>query len=69
MDKSIHTILNNVLKTEAQYIIDNEKDKDTKIKKMNTIFNLKKIIDNYDELEPVLIRYFNDKGKERWLDE
>lgn len=65
MDKSIHTILNNTLKTEAQYIIDNEKDKDTKINKMNTIFNLKKIIDNYDELEPVLIKYFRNKEKER----
>ena len=65
MYKSIHTILSNVLKTEGDYIMNNEQDTDTKINKMNKIFNLKKIIDNYDELEPVLKKYFDDKRWER----
>ena len=66
MDKEIETKLNNVLKAEANYTMKNEKNLHKKVEKMDTLFNLKKILDNYDELEPVLKRYFNERNsKER----
>ena len=61
MDKIIKTKLNNVLKAEAEYTMENEKNLHTKVDKMDTLFNLKKILDNYDELKPLLINYFNAK--------
>ena len=67
MDKIIHTQLTNVLKTEIKYTMNNEQDKQQKIDKINTLFNIKKIIDNYDELEPVLREYFKNKAeKDKW---
>jgi len=68
MDKEIQTKLNNVLKAEAKYVMENEKDLYTKVEKMDTLFNLKKILDNYDELEPVLIDYFNRKADREKFD-
>ena len=65
MDKMIKTKLNNVLKAEAEYIMENEKDLHTKVDKMDTLFNLKKILDNYDELEPILEKYFTEKSKKQ----
>lgn len=62
MDKEIKTKLDNMLKTECEYTLKNEKDRNKKIDKMNTLFNLKKIIDNFDELEPVLREYFSKKA-------
>ena len=67
MYKEVEVKLNNVLRAESDYIMKNEKDINKKLDKMNTLFNLKKIIDNYDELEPVLKEYFKykeDKNKE-----
>ena len=67
MDKDIHKQLSKVLATEFCKIMDYEKDIDTRLKKTNTIFNLKKILDNYDELEPILIDYFSKKSeKDKW---
>ena len=67
MYKEVEVKLNNVLRAESDYIMKNEKDISKKLDKMNTLFNLKKIIDNYDELEPVLKEYFKykeDKSRE-----
>lgn len=67
MYKEVEVKLNNVLRAESDYIMKNEKDINKKLDKMNTLFNLKKIIDNYDELEPVLKEYFRykeDKSRE-----
>lgn len=33
-----------------------------KVEKMNTLYNLKKILDNYDELEGILKKFFNEKA-------
>lgn len=67
MDKSIYTKIDNVLKAEAEYIMKHEENTQSKANKMNTIFNLKKIIDNYEELEPLLIEHFSKKAqKEKW---
>lgn len=68
MDKEIKTKLDNVLKAEGDYILKNENNKNKKIDKMNTIFNMKKIIDNYDELEPVLIEFFREKDEKSRFD-
>lgn len=68
MNKEIKTKLDNVLKSEGDYILKNETDKNKKIDKMNTIFNIKKILDNYDELEPVLIEFFNKKAEKSRFD-
>ena len=58
MDKSLETKIKNVLKHEAKYIMTYEENTDLKLDKMNTIFNLEKIIENYDELEPLLTKFF-----------
>lgn len=68
MDKEIKTKLDNVLKAESEYTLKNEKDQKKKMDKMNTLFNLKKIIDNFDELEPVLKEYFNKKNEKEKFD-
>lgn len=67
MDKGIYTKISNAIKSECEYVMKNEKNKDKKIEKMDTLFNLKKILDNYDDLEPLLREYFANKaGKERF---
>ena len=63
MDKHIESKLNNVLKSEGQYIMKNEKNIMNKLKKMDIIFNMQKIVDNYDELEPILKDYFRKKAE------
>ena len=67
MDKHIKSKLDNVLKAECDYVMKNEKDIKEKCKKMDTLFNLKKVLDNYDELQPLLKEFFNKKAeKERF---
>ena len=67
MDKHIKSKLDNVLKAECDYVMKNEKDIKEKCKKMDALFNLKKVLDNYDELQPLLKEFFNKKAeKERF---
>lgn len=67
MDLNIKTKLSNTLKAEAEYVLKNEKSIDNKLEKLNTLFNFQKIIDNYDELEPVLKKFFAEKAREeKW---
>ena len=67
MNKMLKKKISNVLRTEAQRTMENEKDINIKLEKMNDIFNLQKIIESYDELEPLLIEFFNKKAyKEKW---
>lgn len=67
MDKSLEIKLKNVLKHEAKYIMTYEENTDLKLDKMNTIFNLEKIIENYDELEPLLTKFFINKAEKiKW---
>ena len=68
MDKEIKTKLDNMLKAECEYTLKIEKDRNKKINKMNTIFNIKKILDNYDDLEPVLRDFFNKKVENERFD-
>ena len=67
MNKFLKRKLENMLRCEGTYVLEHEKDKDTKVSIMNDIFNVQKIVMYYDELEPILIEFFNKKGKEeRW---
>lgn len=67
MDKFLKRKLENMLRCEGAYVLEHEKDKDTKVSIMNDIFNVQKIVMYYDELEPILIEFFNKKAKEeRW---
>lgn len=62
-DKEIYTKIDNVLKAEGKYILKHEKDIDKQVGKMQILFRLKKIIDNYDELEPILEKFFEEKAR------
>ena len=67
MNIEVKTKIINVLKAEADYVNTHEKDKKAKIIKLNEIMNLLKIIENFDELEPVLVKFFEEKAKkQKW---
>jgi uncharacterized protein (DUF1810 family) len=60
--KKIYEFLNEQLEE-----VSKETDKDKKIDKMTIILRFKKITDNYEELEPILEKYFAEKAdKERF---
>ena len=64
MDKLIERKMNNVLKATAESIIEDTKvSDDTRIERMDTVINLQKIVNNYDELEPVLKKFFAEKAR------
>ena len=67
MNKTIRVIMNNTLKGEARRLLHSDEDLDIKMEKLNDIANLFKIIENYDELEPILKEFFDKKTKmEKW---
>ena len=67
MNDLLKTKLINVLKAEARQILDSDEEMSSKVNKMNDIDHILKIIQNYDELEPVLQKYFAEKhNKEKW---
>ena len=67
MNILLKTKLINVLKAEARQILVSKETRLEKLEKMNDIDHLLKIIQNYDELEPVLAKYFEEKhNKEKW---
>lgn len=69
MDKLTKSRLLEVLKTEASYIMRSDEDIFNKIEKMNDIINLQKVLENYEELEPVLKKYFNENAiRKKWND-
>ncbi len=69
MNKIIQTKLNNVLKAELQIIKTSDTELSEKAEMLNDIGNIKKIIDNYDELEPLLKKYFEKKAQDKkWGD-
>ena len=65
MNKIIQTKLNNILKAELQAVKQSDEEMSEKVDRVNTIANLKKIVDNYDELEPVLKKYFEKKAQDK----
>ena len=67
MYKELEMKLFNTLKGEFDYIQKQEGTKDEKSGKMMDIFHMQQIITNFDELEPIIADYLNQKAKkERW---
>lgn len=67
MDKKLMDKIDDVLKEEAQEIMKSKEKISKKLDKMNQIINITKIIECYDELEPVFKEYFEKKHqKEKW---
>ena len=65
MDKSLKDKIGRVLQEESQKIRQNEKNQNEKIRKLNDILHLLQILENFDELEPVIAKHINQKGKEK----
>lgn len=63
MDKDIKQRLMKELQSEADLVSKNEKDKNIKLKKLNDIFNILKILENFEELEPTIAKYFAEKAQ------
>lgn len=51
----------NIIHDEYREIEKNGINTDDKFQKMNVMLNMMKIIENYDELEPTLKKFFSDK--------
>lgn len=69
MNKMLKNRLLNTLKSEAEYIMYSEDDIKTKIKNMNDVINITKIVEHYNELQPILENYFEKRAKEnKWKD-
>lgn len=69
MYKELKTRLSNSLKAEADYVAKFETDKTIKFNKMNDILNITKVIEQFDELEPIIAEYINEKArKEKWIE-
>ena len=67
MNKSLKNRLEETLKEEATYIMRTDGKTLDKIDRMNEIINMQKIVENYDELEPVLKEFFKKKAKQdKW---
>lgn len=63
----LKTRLMNSLKAEADYINKAETDKKQKLKKLNDILNIVKVIDNYEKIEPDIAKAINNlANKEKW---
>lgn len=60
MNEMLYYKLTNILKTEAEQTM---KQESIDYAKMQDIFNLKKILDNFDELEPTLKKFFAEKAR------
>lgn len=67
MNNELKEKLINILKTEAEELLQNKEPIIDKLSKMDDIDNMLKIIANYDNLKPVFQKYFAEKHKkEKW---
>lgn len=70
MNKNLYDKIYNVLEEQARQIIDSDEEITEKVKQMNEVANLMNIIDHFEELEPILKKYFKEKAeKEKWDNE
>lgn len=63
MNKLLEAKLLNFLKDEYENLKGNKDDKETKLEKMIDIYHFEQIIENFDELEPIIAEYINKKAK------
>ena len=60
----------NYLNFECQETMSKDFDINSKYEKMNILFNIKKYLDNYEDLEIILKDYFKEKAqKDKWKEE
>lgn len=60
----------NYLNFECQETMSKEFDINSKYEKMNVLFNIKKYLDNYEDLEIILKDFFREKAqKDKWKEE
>lgn len=65
MNKNIKKKLVTFLSNESHDIFHEDGEIEEKIDRMNTIFNLTQIVQNYDELQPVLEKFFREKAQNK----
>lgn len=65
MNKIIQTKITNILKAELQHLKTSDTELSEKAEIVDTIKNLKMIVDNYDELEPLLKEFFEKKYQDK----
>lgn len=68
MNSMLYYKLTNILRTEAEMTMKYQEDQKLKYEKMDNIFNLKKVLDNWDELEPILKKFFMEKARKEKYD-
>lgn len=60
----------NYLNFECQETMAKDFDINSKYEKMNVLFNIKKYLDNYEDLEIILKDFFREKAqKDKWKEE
>ena len=69
MNKKVEKKLNGILKEMAHEVLNSKDDLNEKMEMVNDIGNIKKIIDNYGELEEILSKFFNEKYKQTKFEE
>lgn len=63
MYKELKTRITNTLKAEFDYVRTHEKGSNNRLDKMNDIYHIGQIIENFDELEPIIADYLNKKAR------
>lgn len=67
MNDNLRNMLEETLKQYAVSLLNDDRDLLIKLKEMNDIDNIRKILKNYTELEPFLKKFFKEKAnKEKW---
>jgi hypothetical protein len=61
--------LSNLVLKEINLLKETSNNKEEMLEKANVLFNLNKFISNYDELEPVLIKFFAEKNRKEKFEE
>jgi hypothetical protein len=70
MNENLKEKLFKILEEESKDIRKSKEDIKIKVARANEVINLVKILFNYEELEPILSKYFKEKAeKEKWSDE
>lgn len=67
MNENLKDKLSEILKQEAEGIMHSDNGLIEKLKQMDDISNMMKVIDNFEELEPTLKKFFKEKAeKDKW---
>lgn len=67
MYRGLKELVYRALEEEADKIYNSDANIVQKIEKQNDVFNLVKVIEHYEELEPLIAQYLNGKAIERYI--